>query len=249
MAVTNGTLLLVYADGTLIAAQKGVTFTTSQNLFDTTNKESNGWAEHGNGLRTFEVSIEGLASTTGLSAKELKTYITGRTDLLLVIEGTDYPYVCQADVQSSTITGPMEDATTLSGTFRGNGPVYHLSGTNAQLFTDFDNGDYDTFTEALTVISSAINSAGTAYARSDTFSVTSGDVIKLFTFLTLTSGEAPSVALVNSSFSDISNVGTLAAGANFITLTATDSDATSYLQIDNSAASNFATTKVYCFKT
>ena len=180
MAKLNGTLLLVYADGTLIAAQKGVTFTVTQNLFDTTNKESAGWAEHGNGLRSVEVSIEALASTTGLSAKELKDFIISRKSLILVIQGTDYPYICKADVQSSTISGPLEDATTLTGSFKGSGNVYHLSGSNALLFTDFDNVDYDTFTEALTVISSAINSAGAASARSDTFGVTSGDVVKVF---------------------------------------------------------------------
>ena len=248
MAKLNGTLLLVYADGTLIAAQKGVTFTVTQNLFDTTNKESAGWAEHGNGLRSVEVSIEALASTTGLSAKELKDFIISRKSLILVIQGTDYPYICQADVQSSTISGPLEDATTLTGSFKGSGNVYHLSGSNALLFTDFDNVDYDTFTEALTVISSAINSAGAASARSDTFGVTSGDVVKVFLFVTSNSGELPSVALVNSAGADISNVEALVAGVNFVTLTATDSDATSYLQIDNSAAANFSTSKVYCFK-
>lgn len=248
MAKVNGTLLLVYADGTLIAAQRNLTFTVNQNLFDTTSKDSAGWAEHGNGMRSFEVSVEALASTTGLSAEGLKDYIISRKSLLLLIDGMGTPYVAKCDVASSTITGPLEDATTLSGTLRGNGAVYNLTGDNAELFTDFDNVDYDTFTEASTVISSAINAAGAASARSDAFSITSGDVVKVFTFVTLTSGELPSLALVNSSFADISNVEQLAEGANFITLTATDTDAAGFLQIDNSGAANFSTSHVYCFK-
>lgn len=248
MANINGTLLLVYADSTLIAAQKNLTFTVNQNLFDTTSKDSGGWAEHGNGMRSFEVSIEALASTTGLSAEGLKDYIISRKSLLLLIDGMGTPYVAKCDVASSTITGPLEDATTLSGTLRGNGAVYDLTGDNAELFTDFDNVDYDTFTEALTIISSAVNAAGAASARSDAFSITSGDVIKVFTFLTLISGELPSVALINAAGTEISNSEQLAAGANFITLTATDTDAAGMLEISNTATSNFATTHIYCFK-
>jgi len=244
----NGSLILVYADGELIAAQKNVTFTVSQNLFDTTNKESGGWAEHANGMRSFEISLEALASTTGKSANELYDYIIDRKSLVLLIDGFANDYVCKADISAVTLNAPMEDAVNLSGSIKGNGEIFELTGTHAQLFNDFDNGDYDTFTEATAIISSAINAAGTAYARSDTFGVTSGDVVKVFTFLTLTSGQAPSVALVNSAGADISNVEQLAAGANFITLTATGSDATSYLQIDNTGAASYATTKVYCFK-
>lgn len=250
MAKLNGTTLTIWADGQIIAAQKGCTITTSQNLFDTTNKDSGGWSEHMNGLRNADISIDGLASTTGISAKELFAYIIGRTSLLLVVEGLDYNIVCEADLPSSSVNGPMEDATTLSGSFKVKGNLYYLSGTSVQMITDPDAGgtDYDTMTVSGVKITSAINAAGTAYVMSNTISVADTGVYKLFVFLTLTSGQVPSVALWDNTSADISNVAALAAGLNVITLTATATDASASLRFRNTGAANWATSNIYLFR-
>jgi len=250
MAKINGTNLLVYDNGTLIAAQKGVTVNTSQNLFDTTNKESAGWSEHGNGMRSADISIDGLASTTGLSAKELFAHIISRTSLLLVVDGLDYPLVCQADIPSSSITGPMEDAATITGSFKVNGNLYYLSGTSVQMITDVSSGgtDYDTLTKSGTAITSAINAAGTAFCMSNTISVANGGVYKLFLFLTTNSGELPSVALYDNTSADISNVAALVAGLNVVTLTSTANDASASLRFRNTGAANWSTSNMYLFK-
>ena len=252
MAKINGTTLLVYADGTLIACQKGVTITTSQNLFDTTNKESGGWSEHGNGLRTAEVSIDGLASTTGLSAKELFAYIIGRTSLNLVIVGLDYNLVCQADVSASSITGPLEEATTISGSFKVNGNLYYLTGTSVQMITDpkGNTGDYDTLTTSGISITSAIKTtAGAKKCDSNTISVADTGIYKLFVFLTLTSGQVPTVGLWDNTSAYISNTSALVAGLNVITLIATATDASASLRFSNSASGNWSTSNIYLFKT
>ena len=250
MGKLNGTTLLVYDNGVLIAAQRGITINLKQNLFDITTKDSAGWAEHGNGLRDADISVDGLVSTTGLSAAGLFAHIISRTSLLLVIEGFDCPLVCEADVANSSITGPQEEATTLSGSFKVKGPLYYLSDANANLITDPDGGttDYDTLTVSGIKITSAINAAGTAYCNSNAFSVTEADVIKLFVYITKTSGQLPNVGIWDNTSAFISNEETLVEGFNLVTLTVTGSDATASLRISNSGAANFNTSNIYCFK-
>lgn len=251
MAKINGTSILVYADGgTLIAGQKGVTINTAQILFPITTKEDAGWETHSNGLRTADIGIDGLCSTTGLSATELHAYIISRKSVLLVILGLDYPFVCEANIANSTINGPMEEATGLTGSFKVTGPLYYLSGTVANMITDPDAGgtDYETLTVSGIAITSAINVAGGAYCNSNTISVSNGAVYKLFIFVTMTSGQVPSVALYDNTSADISNVIQLVAGANFVTIISTATDASASLKFRNSGASNFATSSIYLFK-
>lgn len=250
MAKINGTLLLVYADGVVIAAQKGVSVNVNQNLPDASTKESAGWAEHINGQRDCEVTIEGLISTTGKTAHELYDYIMDRKSLLLVVDGFTYPYVMEANVSASSINAPAEEAAGLSGTFRANGAMYHLSGDNANLITDPDAGgeDYETLTISGIAITSAINAAGSAYCNSNEISVSEGDIIKVFVFLTLTSGQAPSISVWDNTSADISNKEALVEGANFITLTVTGTDASASIRISNTDAANFALSNIYAFK-
>lgn len=250
MGKINGTAILIYANGTLIAAQKGLTVNVKQSLFDVTTKDSAGWAEHGNGMRDAEISFDGLVSTTGLTAAGLLAYITGRTSLLLVISGLDYPCVCEADLSSVSITGPQEEATTLSGSFKVKGAFYYLGGDNANLVTDPDAGgtDYDTLTPSGIAIASAINASGDAYCSSNAFGVTEGDIIKLFVFVTVTSGQLPTVGIWDNTSAFISNTQALVAGLNVVTLTVTSTDASASLRWTNSGAANFATSNIYCFK-
>lgn len=249
MSKINGTSMLMYSNGTLIAAQKGCTVTWDVDLPDATCKDSGGWAEHINGERTASVDFDGLFSTTGLNNTELVGYITGRTSILLVIDGGGFPIVGEADLSNYSLVPNKEETTGISGTFRFKGGAFLLTGAHVSLFTDFDNVDYDTFTEASTVISSAINASGTASVLSDTISVTNGDVIKVFTFLTLTSGQAPTISIWDNTSANISNAEALSAGANFKTLTVTSTDASASLKIANTSAANFSTSAVYCFKT
>lgn len=248
MSKINGTSMLMYSNGTLIAAQKGCTVNWEVDLPDATNKDSGGWAEHINGQRSASVDFDGLFSTTGLNNSELVAFITGRSSILLVIDGGGFPIVGEADLSSYTLTAGMEETTGLSGNFKFKGGAYLLTGDNVALFSDFDNVDYDTFTEASTVISSAINASGSASALSDTISVDDGDVIKVFTFLTLTSGQAPTISIWDNTSADISNAEALSAGANFKTLTVTSTDASASLKIANTGATEFSTSAVYCFK-
>jgi predicted secreted protein len=251
MAKINGTLVLLYADGVAIALQKGLDVSAEQDLPDVTNKESGGWEEHMNGLRRASIDFDALFSTTGLSGGELIAYITSRTSLLMVITGgVTYPFVGEVDVKSVKLSAPQENPFALSGSLKLKGPLYQLKGTSAALVTDPDAGgtDYDTLTVSGIAITSAINAAGAAYCNSNTFSVSLGDVIKVAVFLTLNSGEVPSVAIWDNTSADISNVATLVAGLNILTLTVTGNDASASLRWRNSGAANWALSSIYAFK-
>ena len=115
MSKINGTNVLLYADGTLIAAQRDCTINFEQDLPDATSKDSSGWNEHINGLRSGSVDCDALYSTTGLSAAELIAYITGRSSILLVAEGLGVSVVGEVNLASSTIDTPVEGVASISG--------------------------------------------------------------------------------------------------------------------------------------
>jgi predicted secreted protein len=252
MGKLNASLVQLYADGVVIAAQRGFTLNLEQDLPDTTNKESGGWAEHLNGLRNSSVDITALFSTTGVSAGELLDYIIDRSSLLLaIVGGIAFPLVAEVDVANSKIDAPLEDALALSGSLKIDGPLYQLKGTAAALVTDPDAGttDYDTLTLSGLAITSAVNAAGNAFCKSNSFAITSGDVVKVPVFFTWVSGEYPTVELceVGGGAAAISNVATLVAGLNIITLTATDTH-TACICFRNTAAASWAISPVYAFK-
>jgi hypothetical protein len=248
MSKYNGSGILLYADGTEIAAQKSSSLELSQNLPDATDKQSLGWAEHILGLRSSGVPFENLQSTTGLSDKQLFDYINNRKSLMLVITGLPYPYVMDVDISNMTINAPVEEVVGLSGKFSANGEILHLKGSYAQLFTSLTNVDYDTFTKTGTLITSAINASSGASALSASFSVSLANKIKIFIFLTQTSGETPTLQIINSVGVGISNSVKLIDGFNLVTFVTTGADASSKLKISNTAAANFSTSNIYASK-
>jgi len=230
--------------------QKGLNISADVDLPDASNKESAGWAEHIQGMRNATLSFDALYSTTGLSAASLLTYITGRTSILMsIIGGFSYPILGEVDLPSLSLVGDTEQPGALSGSLKVNGKLYQLKGSSAQLVTDPDatGTDYDTFTISGIAVTSAINLAGTAYAHSNTFSVTSGDIIKVAVYVTNNSGAAPTVEICQSGGAAISNVEQLVNGLNIVTLTVTDTQ-TAHLTFRNAAAANFALSNIYCFK-
>jgi len=250
MAKINGTSVLLYADGTVIALQKGLNISADVNLPDASNKESAGWAEHINGMRNATIAFDALYSTTGKSAAALLTYITGRSKILMaIVGGLSYPILGEVEMNSLSLTGNKEEPSALSGSLKVNGNLYLLKGTSASLVTNPEGTgtDYDTFQRVGLSIISAVNSAGNAYAHSNTFSVTLADVVKVAIFLTVASGQVPTVEVCESGGAAISNVETLAAGLNIVTLTVTKT-ATGHITFRNTAAASWASTSVYAFK-
>jgi hypothetical protein len=238
MAKINGTLLLVYVDGEVIAAQSGVAVNINQELFDASTKDSGGWAEHGNGRRSSDVEIDGLVSTTGKSAKELVAYLNDRKNLVLLIEGGPvHTYLAYGDIASVSLTGPSEEALTVTGSITIDGAP-NIMGEN--LITTLGESDsYDTFTTEGTSVISAINTADDATADSNTISVANGKSYMVFTYLTMTSGESPVIGLYSGT-GYISNTADLDEGVNIISLLADTTDTTTTVRISNTVGSNFS---------
>lgn len=252
MGKLNGSLILLAANGTVIAAQKDVSLDVSRNLFPTTNKESDGWDEHGNGEKSVGVPFSSLQSTTGLSDKILFDFINTQASLLLVINGFTVPFVMEVDLQSMVINAAMESAVGLSGTFKPSGRIYRLASTSVQMITDPDAGgtDYDTLTVSGLAITSAIKStAGAKKCDSNTISVVDTGVYKLFIYVSLIySGQLPFVGIWDNTSAYISNQAQLVGGFNLVTLTATATDVSASLRFSNSANGNWFTSNIYLFK-
>ncbi len=250
MAAINGTVCLLYSEGVVIAYQKGLSISVETDLPDATNKQSAGWAEHINGMRNAKIDFTALFSASAtplMSANDLMNYILTRETLLVSILGLSVPIVAQADMNSLSFDAPMEGTMGLSGSLKVNGPLYLLKSPSNNLITDPDatSNSYDTLSLSGTTILSAIE-AVSAFCRSDVFAVTINQVIKVITFLTLNSGQAPSVVLDEAGVGDKSNTVALVAGLNVATLTATAS-VNVELKILNTAATNFSTSPIYVF--
>lgn len=249
MAKINGTNLLIYADGTLIASQRTCTVSWEQDLPEASTKDSTGWEEHINGVRRCTCDFDALISTTGLNSVELIDYILNRANLVLLIDGGGFPIVGEATVKNISLTGAKEEAAGLTGSFKFTGPAWMLTGTFVNLMTDPDgvSTDYDTFTVSGIKVTSAINLAGAATAKSNVFAITNASTYKAVFFLTKTSGELPIVGLVETGVALRSDAVQTVEGVNICTMIANASSNCSFY-IENSAAANFALTNIYLFK-
>jgi hypothetical protein len=133
MAKINGTLVAVLSGSDKVLHATNATLTTDQNLFDTTTKDSSGWAEHGNGIRKWEISGEGKYDTTGsgLTPDEIMAAIIARTADTVIKFVTNDPtntvgWTGNGTFQTCTFGGPMEDAATYSYRIQGNGALAAL---------------------------------------------------------------------------------------------------------------------------
>lgn len=252
MSKINGTEFLLYVNSTLVAGQRDCTINFNQNLYDTTSKASSGWTEHGNGLRDASVDFDALYETVGMSADEFVTFITGRTDVMAVVTTDGDPFILAGNVSNVSVNAPTEESVSFSGTFTASGGAYHLTGSYENLISSWSNVDYDTLTSSGTSITSAISDgASEQNCESDSISITDEDEVKVIFFLTLNSGTAPTFAILDGAGgSAISNTEESADGLNYLTLTATSTDATSVLTFysENGEAANFSTSNIYAFK-
>jgi hypothetical protein len=262
MGAISGTILLLYSEGLPIAMQKGLSVALDMDLPDATNKDSAGWAHHILGYRNAKIDFSALANVglpgdtppVVMSAKALMDYIIAQESLLVSILGLGYPIIGEVNMSSLSFDAPGGGVMTLSGSLIVNGILYVLSdvgGMPVNLVTDPDGNSYsyDTLDVSGLNITSAIkSSAGEKYCNSNTISVTDTYVYKLAVFLTLNGGAAPTVGIWDNTSAFISNTQVLVDGLNFVTLTATATDASASLRFRNTANGNWSTSPIYLFK-
>ncbi len=249
MAAINGTNVLLYSNGTVIALQKGLSISVDADLPDATNKQSGGWAQHIHGMRNAKIDFNSLFSASAspaMSAADLMNLIISRESIVVEILGLSYPIIGEADMSSLSFDAPAEGVMGLTGSMKINGQLFLLSAAIPNLITDpADSTDYDTNTTSGTAFTSLVNVAGTAYSLSNAISVTDEYVYKLFVYVVLNSGELPSVGIWDNTSAYISNEVQLSEGPNVVTLTATATDGTSSLRISNTDATDLETSSIY----
>ena len=134
----NGTNLEVYAGGTLIAYSTSCTININHSTRNTSSKESGGWEESMEGMRTWDVSCDALyawlRSDGGAIAKTTMSdmftnYINTRTSFELtwgsaLTTGVGWTkYVGTAWMTSASITAATEETATFSVNFQGSGSL------------------------------------------------------------------------------------------------------------------------------
>jgi len=117
--VFNGTNLLLQVEGDTIGHTTSCSLTISHDLPDATTKDSNGFSEVISGLRSGEISFEGLVDySDAASAIELIDYILNRTVVTCVF-GTsvtgDAIYTAEGYISSVEQSAEMESTVSYSG--------------------------------------------------------------------------------------------------------------------------------------
>jgi hypothetical protein len=125
--VFNGTNLLLKVEGDTIGHTTSCSLTISHDLPDATTKDSNGFSEVISGLRSGEISFEGLVDySDAASAIELIDYILNRTVVTCVF-GTsvtgDAIYTAEGYISSVEQSAEMESTVSYSGSITLTGAI------------------------------------------------------------------------------------------------------------------------------
>jgi TP901-1 family phage major tail protein len=128
--VFNGTLLVVKVGGVAVAHSTSCSLSVSVDLPEATTKDSGGWAQQIQGVRSWSVSTDGLAviesAAAGINVEDLFSSISSRTDVTLTFStfvSGDKIWTGSAAVESLDFTGDMESPATFSASFTGTGAL------------------------------------------------------------------------------------------------------------------------------
>lgn len=257
MSALNGTALLIYCNGKLVALQKGISIALNIELPDATNKESANWAEHILGDRDAKIDFNALGEygligdkpSVVMGAKALMNYILNSQSIIIEILGLGTVIVGEGDISSLSFDAPEGNTMTLSGSMKVNGPLHFLNAAQPNLITNpAAISNYDIHTVSGTALTPLYDSTGSVYCVSNEFTALSGSSYKLICFLTKASGQFPSVSLDDGYNNITSNVATFVEGLNIITLLCTGSWATSRLRITNGGSTELTTSSIYLLK-
>ena len=131
--VFNGTNLLLKVEDTTVGHTTSCTLTISHDLPEATTKDSAGWQEVISGVRSGEISFEGLVDySDSANAIELADYIINRTQITAVFgtaESGDSIYTAEGYISSIEQSAEMESPVSYSGSITITGAI--VKSTNA----------------------------------------------------------------------------------------------------------------------
>ena len=125
--VFNGTNLLLKVEDATVGHTTSCTLTISHDLPEATTKDSAGWQEVISGVRSGEISFEGLVDYSDTAnAIELADYIINRTQVTAVFgttESGDSIYTAEGFISSIEQSAEMESPVSYSGSITITGPI------------------------------------------------------------------------------------------------------------------------------
>ena len=125
--VFNGTNLLLKVEDTTVGHTTSCTLTISHDLPEATTKDSAGWQEVISGVRSGEISFEGLVDySDSANAIELADYIINRTQITAIFgttESGDSIYTAEGYISSIEQSAEMESPVSYSGSITLTGAI------------------------------------------------------------------------------------------------------------------------------
>ena len=129
MAILNGTVFLLKIGGTALPDQTEGSISINLETRDITTKDSSGYRELLEGVRSGSISVSGLVDDdgTGGAGADLFSALNGRTAQTIIFglddSSDDYFYSCSAFCTSLEVGGGTEDNVTYSATFEISGAI------------------------------------------------------------------------------------------------------------------------------
>jgi len=129
MAILNGTVFLLSIGGTALPDQTEGSISISMETRDITTKDSSGYRELLEGVRSGSISVSGLVDDDGAggAGSDLFGHLDGRSSVSIVFgfddASDDYNYSCSAFCTSLEVSAATEDNVTYSATFEITGAI------------------------------------------------------------------------------------------------------------------------------
>ncbi len=129
MAILNGTVFLLSIGGTALPDQTEGSISISMETRDITTKDSSGYRELLEGVRSGSISVSGLVDddNAGGAGSDLFGHLDGRSSVSIVFgfddASDDYNYSCSAFCTSLEVSAATEDNVTYSATFEITGAI------------------------------------------------------------------------------------------------------------------------------
>jgi len=123
----NGTIMLLYVDGTAISSTTSHSLSFEMATRDATTKSSAGYEEVLESTRSWSIDFDGMeAFDDTYSYEELRALISGRSQVTLLFSSQvsgDPQWSGRAYLTSVSIEAPLEETMTFSGSFKGTGEL------------------------------------------------------------------------------------------------------------------------------